>query len=555
MAFPEVTDQQRADLEYVTSLMVEDVPFQLDLSDERQYRHAVAMHTLGGQTPERNPGLHKALAQSRDLYRANGMPLAAAEADEDGFQSGGVITMIAPRESNVAGSEGFVSLLGGAATLTSVMVVYDGQNNWLASGNAVSYNDGAYLPVETAAQGARPAAPLMTSYLQYTYQQQVGGPVNVFTVQQRRAAGVTADPTVTQPVQKPAHAGNPYIRIGLGRGNGDTSDVDYWFWQGTSNTTYAVPLVGSVQFTSNMASPLVPNQNLFIYGKLARAAGSGGGYYNIPPDSLTNFYNNCQASTPNTLAWNLPAGTSPSNSNPLIFGSIPWTSEVATYLFIQFQVLLQGTPIPAVAVIQSSDTPDNDPLDGVTNIKPLQFVYHCLAQGTLITLADGSTLPVESLTTGHVVRTGEGQTLPVTSTWVAPHQGPVVRLETDAGHTLVMSHNHVVMTPQGPQMAGDLAEGGQVHVSGGTATITTARTEDFDGLLCNASLSAPNQPADATRNTMFANGVQVCDFEVQTQHGRDRRADPDVVRASIDPVFLPDYENYLAEQREKAGAA
>lgn len=544
-----LTAEQLSDAAHVSGLMTDHVPFQLDLSDDRHYRHAVSMHTLAGQTPERNPGLHAALAASRDHYRANGVPrtqMVGGPADD--IESGGVITAVAPRETDVAGSEGFVSLLGGASMLNTVLIVTDQNGGWLAGGQNSDYNGVMYLPVSTAPGDAKQAVPVMTAQLQYTYQLQVGGPVFSYSVRRTVVAGALADPAVTQPVQKPEHQKNPYIRIGLGRGNGSTSDVDYWFWQGTSNTQYAVPLVGNVAFTSAIQQPLVPNQNFFIFGKLARAQGSGGGYYNIPPASLTNFYNNCQLSTPTTLSWNLPAGTSPSDSNPLIFGSIPWTSETVTYLFIQFSVVLQGGTI-GTAIIQSSDTADDDPLDGVTNIKPMQFVYHCLAEGTLITLADGSTTEVENLTTEHEVRAGDGRSLRVRSTNVARHRGPVVRLETDGGHSLVLSHNHVVMTPDGPRKAGELSAGGAVVVDGGSAALTAAETEAFDGLLCNASLSEPNQPAEAAQNTMFANGVQVCDFEVQVQTDREARTDPDRVRAAIDPIFLPDYENFLAERK------
>lgn len=547
-----LTAAQQGNLKYVSSLMEEEVPFQLDLSDDQHYQHAIDMHTLAGQTPERNPGLHAALASSRVHYQTRGMPQASTATDASGYQSGGVITAVAPRASNRAGSDGFVSLLGGAPTLYAAMMVNDTQGNWLAGGSASNYNDGSYLPISTVPGTAKPATPSMTSYLQYTYQTQVGGPVIVVNVQ-KTGNGPLADPVVTQPVQAAGHTSNPYIRIGLGRGSGNTSDVDYWFWQGTSNTTYAVPMVGSVQFNGNMQT-LTPGQTFFIQGQLARGAGSGGGYYPIPPASLTTFYNNCQPATPNTLCWQLPAGTTPANSNPLLFGSIPWDTSAVTYLYVQFRVALQGGGFPALAVIQSSDSPDADPLDGTKNIKPIQFVYHCLAEGTGVTMGDGSTRPIETLVTDDVVRTGDGEAR-VTSTWVAHHRGPVVVLATDGGHDLVMSHNHVVMTTEGPLQAGELREGGSVLTQDGAARITAARQEEFDGLLCNVSVSEPNQPADPARNTLFANGVQVCDFEVQTQYGHARRTDPGVVRAAIDPVFLPDYENWLAEQAPAAAAA
>jgi hypothetical protein len=546
-----LTSQQKADADYVGSLMTDDEVYTLDLSDDRQFRHAVAIHTLAGQTPERNPGLHAALQRSRALY-ANGIPPKSnGTADDDDYQQGGVITAISKVEaSNAAGSDAFVSLLGGAPTLNATLLVIDPGGHVLASGSQDNYNDGTYLAVSTDPASAQPAASTMTSYLQYTYQLQVGGPVISEQVKRTAQVGVLADPQVTQPVQTQPHLSNPYIRIGLGRANGPNSDVDYWFWQGTDNTQYAVPFVGTVQFTDPIVTPLTPNTNFWVFGKLIRGPGSGGGYVNLPAAALTNIYNNCQIINPTTLQWSLPAGTSQSNQgNPIIFGSVNWSTTAVTYLYMQFNVSLQGQAFPAVAVVQSSDNPDIDPLDGVKNIKPIQFLYTCLAAGTLITLADGSKAKVEDLTLEHTVRTNDsGGTLRVTTTTVARHRGKAVHIVTDGGHDLILSHSHVLPTSDGPRTAHELKVGDILNVEGGKATITQKVDEAFEGLLCNVSLSEPNVRIGAEENTLFANGIQVCDYEVQISHERVHRTNKDVVLAAIDPIFHPDYLNYLEEQ-------
>lgn len=561
-----LTLEQQSDFNYVLSLMKDGENFRLDLSDERQYRHAVAMHTLAGQTPERYPGLHAALALARDYHREHGVSAEANATDiplDDVWQSGGVVTAVGKDQNNLAGSEGYVTMIGGVPTLNGLIIVADANGNWLAQGSQSNYNDGTYMGMKTN-PGIGTATSTMTGYIQYTYQQVVGGPTVTQVVQRQIQLGVFADPNVTEPVQ--VRTTGPAIRIGLGRGPVDQNknDVDYWFWQGTNNTQYAVPLVGNVAFTANMVTPLVPNSNFFVSGKLARKG--DGGFKPIPAAALTNIYNNCQPSTPNTLTWKLPSGDKqnpndppPPATNPIIFGDINWASEIWTYFYIQFSVRLQGQVLPAVAIITSSDQPDTDPLDGVKNIKPLQFVYHCLAEGTKITLADGSKRNIEDLTGKHSVRGGGPETeLPVTSTNVAHHRGKVLQLTIGQGrhsHKLTLSHNHVVMTPFGPRTAKSLEVGGVVNVEGGTALITKKAEKEFDGLLCNISVSDYNSPADPVRNSMFANGVQVCDYEVQVQHEHEHRQKKEVVLQAIDPMFHQDYLNYLEDQAAAKAAS
>jgi hypothetical protein len=198
-----------------------------------------------------------------------------------------------------------------------------------------------------------------------------------------------------------------------------------------------------------------------------------------------------------------------------------------------------------MAVIASSTATD-DAIDGVATILPIVFAWHCVDGATPVRRADGSAVAIRELRAGDELQGPDGATRTVHSTWSAPHRGTITRLLTDAGDELLLSFNHVVMTPSGPRPASELAVGGTVNTEAGPATIAGLADEDYEGLLCNVSLGPTRAEADPSAHTFFAGGIESCDYEVQTQHQRRRLSDPDYVRGVLPERLLPDYENWLA---------
>lgn len=541
-----LTAQQAANFDHVASLAPPRTRVRLDLSDDRQYEHAVAMHTLAGQTPEEFPGLHKALAQARDTHLAEGPPPLSVS-DDEGFTTGAVVSEITRVvDTQNAGAAGFSSVLGGSPVLLNALIVKDQNANVLATGQSSQFGDGTYLGVTTGTASALPIAPSMTGILMYSYQGPQGGGLITEHVTVATSSVPTADPVITQPVKRAGTPG-PQLRVGLGRGNGATNDVDYWFWQGQQSTTYALPLWTTMSFDGTVATPV--STNVLVAGYLGRGSsapdpdpGPKGGVLQISPAQVTNILNSTQASGPQ-LTVTMPAATSSTDpGNPIVWIPAPWDTSELTYFYLQLTVNLQGQPLPAIAQIMSSDQGDVDPLDGLATIPPVQFVFHCLAEGTAITLADGGTKAIEDLTAEDLVRRPDGDT-PVVSTVLGNHAGEVVRLRAGE-RDLLLSHGHLVLTPKGVVPAYELAAGDEVVLEDGPATLDHAGVEAFDGLLANASLSAPDEPADAAHNVMIANGFVVGDYELQVQHARQRRNDPERILSTLDPVFHEDFRRH-----------
>ncbi|HWA90317.1 MAG TPA: Hint domain-containing protein [Rhizomicrobium sp.] len=555
----QTSDNQRANILHVQKLTGGGRKHHVfDFSDVRQYEYARDALIAAGQTPERYPGLHKALAQSRDHHVSRGAPKALAATADDGgqdaFMSGpqitnlGVIPPSLPSGGRVSGT-GFHTQIGGTS-MTNVVcqITNTATGAVLASGSNSQYNMGEFVPVQTLDSTSTTPAPQMTGAVLYMMQLTPGGPIESGVVSYNLASLVIGDPTVTQPTKWQSPNPPPYIVIGLGRGNGTTSNVDYWFWQDQFNyPNLAVPLVGNVTFSAPIQT-LVPGSTINLFVTLAK---QGGGYAN--PVDLTHVYSKFTIDGNNNkqLDFNLPATGVQSTTDPIVFGVTTWNSEVVTYFTCNMIVNLVGQPLPASATIMSVDNPDMDPIDGTKYIRPIQFVWHCLAEGTLITMADGSTPRIEELKGGERVRVdNKGGEREIDATFAGPHYGPAIYLKLSDGKELTLSQGHIVILADGKQvMAEELHPGDSIVVLGGTAKVESASRGLYRGALFNLSLLGPPP------TTMFANGILVGDQQMQSTIRRQRKTHPDTVRRAIDPLFLADYESHLQDVAAKIHTA
>jgi hypothetical protein len=555
-----LTQQERDDLLYALSLAEDGESRLLDLSDDRQHRVAIAMQNLGGHTPETRPGMHAALEETRALHQAEGGVRAALEVEgpplDVGFRDGAQVTDVS-RVVNTQqpASNGFVGFLNGALQVNATISVVDTRSGeQLAAGSGSQYGQGQYLPLFAAPNSGAQARQAMTGAVFFAYQSRPGAPWQTGYVKRDVQLGVAADPTVTHPNKHQTGVPSNSIRIALGRGQNTQTDVDYWYWYQQGTTIYAIPFVGYADFTANVRQPLA--QNVTIFGQLARDGEGKGGSAPLP-DSARQLLMSSFVASGRRLAWTLtpPADRPPwgSMGQPLQWGQLNWNSGEIDYVTIQLFVTLEGQQQPAVATIQSATGADSDPLDGTTTIPTLQFLWSCLAAGTPVLLADGTTIAIEQVERGTVVRCGDGAEREVVQTTQFHHGGEVLRLRTDGGHELLLSHNHPVITPDGPRRAHELEIGATVAVENGTATVTSRDSEPFEGLLCNLSLSAGGDP-DPAASSFLAAGVEVGDYELQVAYDASWRTDPTRIRNLLERRYHGDFEQFLSEGRSYAGA-
>lgn len=561
-----LTDEQNALFQKIDKMIQDNGgSMEHDHSDPDQRAFIKFMHTFTGMDEVNYPGLHKTIDNARNTKPEP--PLKSVGTAAVNIANGWQTTFGIPEvgqaiDTNLAAANGYGTVVGGFQTCNLSLVVKDPTSGYFIANGA----NAGQAPLNTLGVGtdnntAQPFVNGAKAYLTATYMPVGGGTPVSSTI--LAVAGIVADPTVTEPKHE---AGNttPYdptaINIGLGRPQGYLTNCDYIYYETIQDHPIGrVPLVGSATFTQPIVA-LKPTKNFIVEIFVIRT--DSGGKSQINPTDMTNVYNAFQINTTvdptgKTLTWNLPmeANSIPPSSppyNPVVFNNIPWSSNMKAYLTVNITVTLQdGSNV--TAIIQSSDVPDTDPLDGIAYIMPLEFIWHCLGEDTQVMLADGSLKAIADFKAGDKVRTdndnGHGT---VSATHVAAHPGEVLKIEVSGGHTLVASTRHIIMTPKGGVQTHQLKKGDEVITLAGAAKVTAVTTLPADNRnLWNLSLGqAPhfNDPAPET-GCFFANGILVGDARAERAMHFKYAKDINWVKANVPTSFHTDVESTFAQRK------
>jgi hypothetical protein len=520
-----------------------------DPADPDQVAYLEELAQLHGYGPERYPALFASFRKGTSRLGAS----KNGQGNTGAFSDNQIVDYLAPlRRSGLASAHGLVTRISPVArafVALSIMNVDGAEQTVVASGVAdkflrqtaeVQTNDG--MAEKLPATGQNWAT--LTWVIEYadgstesSYQTGVWG------------FQTSADPAVTDPAVRPdrrkGDLGN--IMIGLARGSGSNEDVDYWFWQedplqrARPMPTLLVPLSGSMFFSKPIAPLSKANPQLRFY--LSRMEGG----MSVVPTTDAKPYMPCfsiDENDPRRLNFTLRA-TGSGAGNAINFGISPWVADTQTFFIALVFVTLDDNSM-GWSTICSSAEPDANPADGVAYIKPIKFVWHCVAAGTQVTMADGATRNIEDLDAGAAVLGANGTTQRVQATLAAPHWGPVVIVRTRGGLSLTCSTTHPVMTPRGLVQAAALQPGASVQTAQGTDQVASTSQQEFNGGgLFNLWLAAPEG------STYYANGIEVGDYQAQTAPLED--TDPGAVRARLPEHLRADFDSHLAQTRAGLG--
>jgi hypothetical protein len=180
-------------------------------------------------------------------------------------------------------------------------------------------------------------------------------------------------------------------------------------------------------------------------------------------------------------------------------------------------------------IIASEDAPNLESGGSVYNQAPLQFSYSCLAEGSLILMADGTSVAIETLNIGDLV-TGASEfspktkeTLRIADISVGVEHLPMIQLTTDEGQVLTLTESHPVLREGGqPVWALNVKEGDKIQVNGGLATVTGYEKVDYKDNVYNLKLERANGDSEQGESfVMFANGISVGDLAMQSENEFD----------------------------------
>lgn len=557
MNAPSLTSEQKDLFAYINSIIPANGHLIYDFTDAKQFAFANLLNELSGRSREDFPGSYQLLEDIRDHHVTHGFQSLKSEGDpNEPWVTSFDVLDVGGTTGNLAAANAQATVAGGATSINLALYVVDSAGNIRARGTAEGYTPITTLTVKTDDASAGPSTN-STAYLNYSYQgssalsQADSLPGNSGVVTKQTPNGPVADPVVTAPVRistRPIHP--DAINIGLGRPwTAVNTDLDYWWNEPTQDHPIGrIPFVGNVVFQNAIATPLSSNLNITI--KVTNTS-SGGAATLTPSDLATvNAAFTVDPNNPNNLTWNLPPGTqSYPAGNPIVFNSIPWTSDLNAFFTCYIMVKLVTGQF-AFATIASSPLPDVDPLDGTAYIKPISFVWHCLASGTQVTLQDGSQKSIEDFVAGDIVKSAGG-TATVRATTRGDHHGKALKISFALDgelHEVITTAEHPFFKGKELVNASELKQGEEIPTINGPATIKNVEElQGYNGLFHNLVLEKgegnPNEVG-----TFYANGILVGDAYAQRNLTAQRAADKEWIKAKLGPYWATDVESHFARK-------
>ncbi|MCF2910663.1 Hint domain-containing protein [Pseudoalteromonas sp. DL2-H2.2] len=212
-------------------------------------------------------------------------------------------------------------------------------------------------------------------------------------------------------------------------------------------------------------------------------------------------------------------------------------------------------PRTASFVIGSTDM---DSGWGETDRPQMQIVYSCLAEGSLITLPNGKHLPIEQLEVGDQVLGASEFTpanhlaLTIEDISVGVETIPMVQLKTKSGKTLLLTESHPVVMQSGNAVwASKVEQGAQILTENGLEMITHIEEVEFTDKVYNLRLGRSKDDPDYQPGesfSMFANGLQVGDLAMQSEHEFSNKVETtEDVLNRLPQAWHQDYLNSLKQ--------
>ena len=486
-----------------------------------------------GKGPDRYPALHAAVA------RPNGAPADPGEIDAN------VVDLGADRSGN-ATSRTWVASRGGAYISGATTLVMDADAGaTLASGTATQVGSTLVQVATRSADAAPAAARQRVVTFVHSQKRHDTPPLFALVAATRRTPKRGLDVTIEAPVH--INSTGTAIVIGEGRSEFDllrNKDADYTYPAGRSvyPSRLVVPFTGQAELPYRTAvdarNPIGVTTRLYVTS--AQAWTKPVSTFDLQtPLSASGF----------TVQWNYPYDREPIEvTGSIQYAQLANLSDPTASFFYQFAVPVDRFADPTyIFTVCSEDNPDA-PSDNCTLIPPLQYWWHCVAEGTRVTLADGTEAPIESLDNTMSVRSGGGAAT-VIATSRAPHHDnaghdPALRLRTAGGHELVLTSGHAVVTPGGVVPARDLAPGDPVLTADGTQAVASVEPVPLEGLVWNLRV----EPAEGRAfGSYLANGIEVGDHLAQAAQFHARRHDPARVLATLPASHHQDWRSALAD--------
>lgn len=528
----------------------------------------------------RYPALHGSLNKLAQNGQAASAPVDHANVVDVGADRAGRAT-----------ARTWISPTGGSVlTGASTLVVDAATNEPLAFGTRTAVG-GRLTTASTETATAKPASGQVKAITLYHTIPSADQPARfglVTAVRNVNLSRLTNDPgfNYIAPVVKiPGHTS---IQIAMARSGNAPADCDYIYTaDNLMSPNLLVPFVGSyaqgnvlvgydpvtglftptggMSMTAMIYAAVSPQgaTNKSIANLLTPSAGLYSQVSVVPPTGGPVPVN------PTTFYWNWPfvAGATQASNPALQFqpdqdaGSpdsapLQWVNSA---FYFQFTVPTNdpGTP-PFTLTVCSDDTP-HEASAQCQKIRDLQYWWHCLAAGSLVTLADGSKVPIEKVDNTMRVRTGYGDaSLGVEATTAGRHvstshtdpRHAAWKIITERGRTLVATAAHPIVTPTGLVIAMDLRPGAAVLSVDGPDRVKSCTRQAVDGNFYNLKVGTETDRRNGIHTeigTFVASDLLVGDAPALLKRHQATTHNLDYMKGRLPAALHKDYESALVD--------
>lgn len=533
-----------ADRQYIQSLAKPDVPVRLNMADDRQYRFVMTRLKIAGKTSKNSPYLMEAIEARRkehlSLGVTQGLLPGASYTTENEFERAEMHFMAAA----TAGTAEDANLGEAVSTATvrdpdldGVPYVYTDSAYYDAGGNPLSdiayveeFGEGVITSAGTEADLTQAAVSSYVLDSYHMFEDEDGFIQDSYVFTETGAVNATGRPQAPQATLSSVAApvdqdGNQEVIVCLERRHGD---CDYFIPIGTLKVR--IPLQGSLQINSahsirqsdidEVLADLTANPTSTEHGNLKLLLGYVGGGCNVQADgalhpSMKQVWDNIQLSPDGkTLSWNL------TGNNVAIFDDSCRQIKNPVYLTMRLSIPVRDDAgIKFILDVTLSN--DNTVTTAIHKYQPIRLVNSCLAAGTMVQLADGNEVAIESIGTGERISNpfhADAHALTVMDTSIGHESTPMYRLEDEAGRSILMTEMHPIQTiDRGMVAAKHVREGDMVMTRSGPSKLVRVTQEKYDGKVYNLRVGSEAEMASLSQEQtiIYANGFMVGDLQIQ----------------------------------------
>lgn len=572
----QLSSAAKADLKALDAELKPGIPHRLDLANPLHYRVALEALKRAGKTPERSPQLFKTLAAGHEagvaaLKKSGAQPAKAVAVSDEastGLESLNFIATFSqdnaapPAPQKTAAltdaqpgyqATGISSVIDGTVSTSIIMELFEAETGQVyATQSSTQYGQGTDFRLTVQGQvpsaDGSPTTKAQGMFYYYPKNAAANDPPLVFIQTYQDTVNPTAA-CMNQPNycvrDNSGNCTGTYQtsctntkdntqQIKLCWARGSQQECDYW--NSTAHpTNFVFPLSGSATFANTAVNPATGVISIYIQNP----TGGGCKVYFQQGSVLESQY---WTANGQTISWNYPASAFPNTGS-----CINYYDGTAAYLWVTGYVALNGAAGQQPPFGTLNFTSDRSYLGqpGVNIIPPLFIMQGCLAEGTPITLADGTQRAVEAFTGDgkEQVKSADGKTSQVYATTQGSEVHPMFRIKTNAGHNVLVTRTHPMILANGTQVqARSLLVGDVLLTSEGSAAVTSLTQEAYTGKVHNLLTQRYPNPG-----TYYAGGLLTGDANMQQSlasvQNRIPQRSPAEIRSSLPKEWLQDFDN------------